>query len=596
MTIYPSTDLTLYGNIPFDYNYNHTMYFKYFTDQSNYFKDWLPREHFENYQYLRHTGQIKITAPEDSNPYRYNYLSYLNPDNLRVFGFITDISYININTWLISYRIDYYQTFFLYCKFNPCLVDREHVASDNKGEHTEPEPFDAFGQLIYKCVASPVSDVKDVPSYDVFTAESESGFVAINDFFGDRSWMACISVTQDITKLDGYNASTMAPDETVTQGKNHGGIYNGGIYYYGWRMRLQSSQNALANLIALMSSLGQLDSITNIFMATEGSFLVGLNQGGSGSAGLYEHGVDCRLKVDCNQLGVYTPKNNKMYTYPFNYLYVSNSEGNSAIYKFEYFDKYEQDFGSTFFSFTGQLAPGYVMGVFPRNYTGILYNVDAMLTTAPYPLCPWSSDVYQAYVALNSGKIAAQKETLDLNLRHANIRSDIATVMDMAGAIGNVATGNLGGAVRDLAAGGLEMYNKELQKEQYDQQAKNIAAEMYDISVIPPQAHGNQSTDTIMSTGTKGFTFYQVYPNSESCKIIDDFFTMFGYKRGIIKVPELTSRRAWNYVKTSGCHLTGDCPMSVINILNKIFDSGITLWHQKDTYGDYTQANTIRTG
>ena len=34
----------------------------------------------------------------------------------------------------------------------------------------------------------------------------------------------------------------------------------------------------------------------------------------------------------------YVPKNNKLFTYPYCFLYVTNLMGNSATYKYEYFN------------------------------------------------------------------------------------------------------------------------------------------------------------------------------------------------------------------------------------------------------------------
>lgn len=601
MTIHPSSNVVLYIGIPFSPSYQHTMYFSSIGEQISFFSNWSNKTEFQNYSYVRNERRLKVQPVSTSRSmWSYNYISFVNPDGSRFYGFITDIDYINNNTYAIQFDIDIFQTFFTSCTMNQCLVDREHVSSDNKGEHTESEPFDAFGQLVYECVASPVSNVQDVPTYsEVFKTLSGSPFLA-SAMFGDISMCTVLMCTQDITKIEEWNFAEWQPRESLTPEELYGNIYNG-MYFYAYWINSSTDLPKISAILNFLNEKGQSGAIQAIFMAPLGIFETSRRKGGE-----ITHGLDFTFKVDNTKLGVYTPKNNKLYTYPYNYLYVTNNEGNAAVYKFEYFDKYQQDYGACFFAFTGQIAPGCVLGVFPRNYTGSLYNTDAMITTSPYPLCSWTTDVYQAYVALNSGKIQAQQTNLDIN-RQVNAADSIyngfvgfmdgmlnTLVGGMLSAITPMGYSQMGTGLRQTVSATGNMASQYAHGQiDLNAQARMIVADMYDISVIPRQAHGNQSGDVIMSSGSKGLEFFRVYPNSESAKIIDDYFTQFGYHRGIIKVPELTSRKNFNYVKTSGCNVTGAAPAYAINEINKIFDTGITLWHNISTYGNYLSDNSI---
>lgn len=588
MTIYPSSNVVLYSGIPFSPEYTHTMYFSGLAAQTSFFNSWSNKATFENYTYVRDERILKV-QPDGTgrSMWSYNYISFSNPDGSRFFGFIIDIDYINNNTYAVHFTIDLMQTFFPLCSINPCLVDREHVKSDNKGEHTEAEPFTSWGQPIYKCIASPVSNVKDVPTYTDAIKDGNGNPYPFSSMFGDVSLAAVIMANQNLRNLEGWSDADFQPREEITNAQLFGNIYNG-MYFYAYWVNSTSDLGKISALIEWVNNLGQGDSILNIFMCPLGIFETSRRKDG-----ILQHGIDCRIDVSNTSLGVYTPKNNKLYTYPYNYLYATNNEGNSAVYKFEYFDKYQQNFGSTFFAWAGQLAPGAVLGIFPRNYAGSLYYTDAMLTTSPYPLCAWSTDVYSAYIALNSGKIAAQQESLALQTRKTVDMAKYDVTSNTVGGILGVLGGNLNTGVSAIQKNARSMFDMQYALQEIDQQAKNISADFYDISVIPPQAHGNQSGDVLMSSGTKGIEFYQVYPNSESCKIIDDFFTLYGYHRGVVKVPEVTSRKNWNYVKTSGSNVSGAVPASAIQAINKIFDSGITFWHNISTYGNYNADNSI---
>ena len=96
--------------------------------------------------------------------------------------------------------------------------------------------------------------------------------------------------------------------------------------------------------------------------------------------------------------------------------------------------------------------------------------------------------------------------------------------------------------------------------------------------------------------GNKGFELYYCYVNSESARIIDNYFTMYGYHVAKIKLPEFKSRKYWNFIKTVDCSVTGQASADVLNLIQHIFDRGITLWHVADNidqYGDYSLDNQI---
>ena len=79
----------------------------------------------------------------------------------------------------------------------------------------------------------------------------------------------------------------------------------------------------------------------------------------------------------------------------------------------------------------------------------------------------------------------------------------------------------------------------------------------------------------------------------EYAKIIDQYFSMYGYSINEVKLPNITGRSNWNYVKTIGANIEGDIPEGDINEIKSLFNNGITLWHNTSTYLDYSQNNAI---
>ena len=79
----------------------------------------------------------------------------------------------------------------------------------------------------------------------------------------------------------------------------------------------------------------------------------------------------------------------------------------------------------------------------------------------------------------------------------------------------------------------------------------------------------------------------------EYAKVIDSYFSMFGYKVNELKVPNLYGRANWNYVKTIDCNFDGDIPQVDLNIIKTMFNKGVTLWHSPSTMYNYDVNNDI---
>ena len=127
--------------------------------------------------------------------------------------------------------------------------------------------------------------------------------------------------------------------------------------------------------------------------------------------------------------------------------------------------------------------------------------------------------------------------------------------------------------------------------------ASSVANTMQQIKqakMTPEQAKGNTNAGSIAySNGEIGYRFNRMSIKAEYAKIIDDYWTAFGYKVNAFKVPNITGRRYWNYVHTIGANIEGNIPQGDMDEIKSLFDRGITIWHDTAHYLDYTQNNTI---
>jgi hypothetical protein len=107
-------------------------------------------------------------------------------------------------------------------------------------------------------------------------------------------------------------------------------------------------------------------------------------------------------------------------------------------------------------------------------------------------------------------------------------------------------------------------------------------------------SHGAYTGVGNIICGQIGFKGQLITVTAENIKMIDDYFSMFGYKVNTIKVPQFTSRPYWNYIKTSGVNMIGNVPQDALNVLKQMFDNGVTMWHRLSymyKYDDYKRLN-----
>ena len=74
-------------------------------------------------------------------------------------------------------------------------------------------------------------------------------------------------------------------------------------------------------------------------------------------------------------------------------------------------------------------------------------------------------------------------------------------------------------------------------------------------------------------------------------KIIDDYFSLYGYATNEVKVPNRDVRQTWCYTKTVGCNLVGDMPAPELALIRSIYDAGIRFWKNGTRIGSYDQSN-----
>ena len=359
--------------------------------------------------------------------------------------------------------------------------------------------------------------------------------------------------------LDNYKFVVQATEpydtSSGTRATNFGGIPMAGDAY------ICSDVNELVNVIQSYASTGKSDAIYNVYICPSMLLTMGssMHYPGQTTPNSQDFGFSKQTTIDG-----YTPINKKLLTFPYNYLLVSNNNGSSNILHYERFKRNDCKF-----IVKGVPTVGASIKCMPYNYDSSdqdAINEEQGIVAGKFPTLNWAVDEYTNWLTQNS----------------VNIGLGIASSgLTIAGGLGMIASGggSLAGA-GSVVSGAMGI--------------ANTIGQVYQHSLQPNSARGNVNAGDINVADHKnGFWFYKMSIKSEYAQIIDNYFSMFGYKVNRVKVPNITGRQNWNYVKTINCNFDGDIPQTDLQIIKAMFDNGVTLWHNPNTIFDYSLSNAI---
>ena len=248
-----------------------------------------------------------------------------------------------------------------------------------------------------------------------------------------------------------------------------------------------------------------------------------------------------------------------------------NSGGSSSILRYELFS------GSPSLSWFASFGPNMEINFVPNNYEGQNLNYQYLQTLKGWPSLPWSSNYFQNWLAQNSNSIAT-------NIVTSVISMGAGIALTGAGALAAPASGGLSGAL--LYGGATTGLNSALN-------LANTVAKIQDTSIIPDKMNGTQSGASPLVLDNKvGVYTYCRTIKPEYMAMIDNYFDRVGYKVNRLKIPNITGRQSWNYVKTVGAEIVGKCPTTALNTIKRSMDNGITFWHTNDV-GNYSLSNGV---
>ena len=501
----------------------------------------------DNYSFLRPTGSI-MAGFTYAQCLEANYIAFQNSDysNKWFFAWIDDVIYKGDKNTEITFTIDAWSTWFDKWQKKVCFINRQHVNNDTIGLHTIPENLDV-GEVIQENI----------------TEDLAYG----NDF---GYWIA---VASNWKIKDGSTGTEALESNKGTQ--NSGiTVYDNTVFGTQLFFFHITDLSSFADLVLLLLRTNvdrHIEDVENIFIlpdvAIEQSKLTQHTASvGEQNFSFYTMGYDLtpkKFNTEINKItsfSDYTPKNNKCFVYPYNYLFVSNNQGSNNIYKYEDFNTEKCIFENQF-----SIAIGGSGRIVPKNYKGMATNDDEALALGKYPTCAWSSDAFTNWLTQNSVNMA-----VSLGLTAGAIAGTIATggatAPALAGAVMSVA-GNIG----------------------------NTIGQFYQASLLPNINGGQANGDVIWACNRNIFSFRQMRVKTEYLKIIDDYFTRFGYAIKSLAMPNITGRKYWNYVEIGASEEIGygEVPSKFMDTINNACRRGVTIWHNHANVGNYALDNII---
>ena len=553
--VQPNSRILLLSGTGLSPDYMHTYRFKSESDQSSFFLGKKYKD-FENQSYQRvDKNSLKIMS-NAQNLYSCDYLMFQNQYGTSglsakwYYAFITSVEYVNEVTTLIRYQIDEIQTWLirLISGLQPCFIIREHSAMDGLYSNTQPEPVDIGGEYQYE--SQKWNNLAVKPSY----VSGDNDIGGTGTFGG---WLPCMCFYRDRT---GPGVVTGVPTTLTTRSYKY--LTGGG-----------------KNSKAFWDDFSQIpdedkEQIVDMFMYPEA--LLSKNPGASGNVITQTVTKSGKGKNNAGNpwKDYFTPKNQKLYTYPYCYILVTDNCGKNVEYKNEYFAR---DLDTAIFDISGTFGPDPEFLCMAREYNETQTHAGMNgLTLSGVPKMPWVTDSYKVYMAQNSSSI-----------RTNNVLAATAAIKGIA----QMGQSAFQAASGDIDADSLSDINGDAAFSGLASMAQN-KARLEDARKMTDNIHTASGPSVLYLDGLLGFSCYMARIPVEYAQRIDNYFSMYGYATNQIRKPDIFTRKYFNYLQATNISISSKVPARTKTIFASVLAKGITFWDKSATIGNYNLDNS----
>lgn len=576
--------------VPFTNDYKNTRYFEDSSSQFSYFNG-RPKVHsMVECTFVQNDSKFYVSADASIDELRdVSYMMFQNAQyhNKWYYAFVTKLERKNSSTTYVYFQIDVLQTWLFNIEWKPSFVVREHCplwnADGTPVVNTVDEGLDYGGEY---------HNVK----VDIFNPNKGIKFLVIvlkeliHGTNAKKTQASNVGLPQALSyyilpfNMDDLPINISSGDKNIKVDDILKVLTN--IY------KIESFTNNIATMfitdaIGLSYTIEKGDAGYSIgFMNPDEELeLVTISQGDDQLSLIFIKSVRSFSSIKENMGKVYEGymqvKESKLLMYPYTILTIDDLQGNRRDYRNEYI--YDSDINiimkgsmgtSNLVSFT---IDGYNIDQ-DNMFKQLMGDENAIIVSNPRDVAV-ITDLLSAYLQGNKNSIENQRQQIIL------------------GGVSNVGQNVLGGVASGLGRNPLGVASSGVSAitgaGQTALQLQGLEAKQKDIANIPPQLNKMGSNVSYgIGNGYTGLFVIKKQIKREYIKKLEDFFKMFGYKKHEVKIPNLHTRKNWNYVETKDCNVIGDFNTEDLREIRAIFDGGITLWHTDDI-GNYDLSNEV---
>lgn len=638
----PQTYVYLYNNISLPSNYEHTFYFNNITEQNTYFTTTKPPvKTYAPTTYQNITAGVIRVGEKIKDIYDINYMKFTNGatnyENKTYYCFVTNVVYINENTTEIHYTVDVMQTYLFQYSSNGNLkkkmfIDRTHILQedDRLGANCmfNDEGLD-LGIDMYTSILN-----TSIPNFDTVSYGVEAYVLYTGKLTRYPQLDSDTSIPNDLTPTE---VQALSPSRKLIVVKTPGGkVYgykntiNDGIYqnlynldhnllfplsgeyftiynndgtpYLGGEdttsSRVGDGALGLSYFVQIFNALGKSDAIVRIILLP--TDVIERKKPNTNTNMLYNNDmtpITTTIKGGTT-FGGYTPKNKKLYVYPYNYIVIDNNENDSKVYKPQNMTDDILETGLKI-CYQASFLNGELVA-YPVNYVGgdvsngIIKNigVETAYITSAYKDWLANSEIARN-MAIRQHKINSM-----INIVGGSFGKDGSGIETgeyqptLTGERGDWLASSNGKLLKGTGSFALNA-TKSTVKAMVNSYnfISNLTQQKAQMAEIPNSVKGSLDSNMSFITNRMGFKAMRVRVQAGVAKRIDNYFSVFGYKISDWQIPKLKVRSNWTFIKTAGCAVVGDIPKDFESAIDQIFDNGITFWANTSNfmnYGDFS--------
>ena len=592
------TTFSFYKGVNLSLNSIDTFYFANRSAQTTYFATKLSFTVAKCSYQRADIGKVKV-----DKAYKYvydcDYLSFKNTsyENKTFYAFITGVEYIDDNTTIVYYVIDNVQTWLLDCTIPACYIERQHSTTDNFGDNMLLDPIDC-GEYVTKEIMDNLSSdfvVVFQATFNVglwasdFTTKQAPELQLKNGIYDNASqWAVYANVSSNVA------SDNSALSEILNA------IYNGlggvtvddFINIYMYPKAAIALGSGTGNVYTVVGAVSQTTDLNKIFR------VVGAYQSNDRAGQTIQ--LSQTLKVHPTTLDSYTPKNAKTLQYPYAVLHITNNDGSAIDLKYEKFRKpSDNSIVDAQLRLTGCTTGEGKVRLTPEQYLGVAetaLDYDTAIDSSAFPTVSMVGDPYLIYLAQNKNRIQNGYDQM-LYSAAASIggaaASDIQSVAMMYA--GSQAGGGESSGISGKMAGQNTLGAGVSSAITTFGKVQSLNAQFSDMAIAPATASGLSGIGLAFQNGKKLFTVTCKTVDRYHAKMIDDFYTMFGYPVRSIQSPNLCARTKFTYIKTVGVIVKGSAPELVKQDLENKLNNGLRFWSSTGDIGDFSVNNAVIT-